>query len=110
MLFHRHDEVRIQNDRISSRRSFLQSLPFAAMAFNSLLWREAISLYAADSKRQDRACILLWMQGGRVNLRHLVRWRTIEITVAQHRSRQPYPGFTSQNIFPSAPALPIVLQ
>ena len=64
MLFHRHDEVRIQNARISSRRSFVQSLPFAALAFNSLRWREAISLYAADSKRQDRACILLWMQGG----------------------------------------------
>lgn len=44
-----------------SRRTFLQT---AAVATAGLGWRGSLAAHADELKRQNRACILLWMAGG----------------------------------------------
>lgn len=46
------------------RRNFLQQLPFFGMAAGALGWADIFAAHAADLRKQRRACILLWMQGG----------------------------------------------
>src|SRR5438105_3584105 len=48
---------------VVSRRGFLRSLATGA-ALAGLRWSDYLSAYADELKKQDRACILLWMAGG----------------------------------------------
>jgi len=62
-LFH-HQHVRFLNRYDLSRRSFLQFVSAGAVAAGTLNFRQLMSLQAAELRKQDRAMILLWMQGG----------------------------------------------
>lgn len=62
-LFH-HQHVRFLNRYDLSRRSFLQFVSAGAVAAGALNFRQLMSLQAEELRKQDRAMILLWMQGG----------------------------------------------
>jgi uncharacterized protein (DUF1501 family) len=46
------------------RRDFLRGITAASIAAGTLSWRDVVALEAAELRKQGRACILLWMQGG----------------------------------------------
>ena len=56
-------DVSIRRGRVL-RRDFLKAIPAAALAAGGLSWQDAMIASAADLRRQGKACILLWMQGG----------------------------------------------
>src|SRR5438105_4921512 len=47
-----------------SRRGFLRWLTAGSAAVTGLRWGDYLSAYADELKKQNRACILLWMAGG----------------------------------------------
>src|SRR3982074_1751862 len=47
-----------------SRRGFLRRLAIGSAAIAGLRWSDYLGAFAAELKKQDRACILLWMAGG----------------------------------------------
>src|SRR5262245_55143400 len=49
--------------RFADRRGFLR-LAAGAGAVAGLRWGDCLGAYADELKKQDRACILLWMAGG----------------------------------------------
>lgn len=55
--------VRTGPDGVLSRRTFLRSAA-AGAALGALGWRDAVSLHAAELRKQGLACILLYMRGG----------------------------------------------
>jgi hypothetical protein len=46
------------------RRDFLKSIPLAGLAAGALSWTDTLSARADDLRKNGKACILLWMQGG----------------------------------------------
>ena len=46
------------------RRTFLQSIPTAAMGTGIFGWANSLAVAATQNKTNHRACILLWMAGG----------------------------------------------
>jgi uncharacterized protein (DUF1501 family) len=60
---HLQSNVSIRRGQVR-RRDFLKVLPAAALAGGALSWQDAMIASAADLRRQGKACILLWMQGG----------------------------------------------
>jgi len=66
MNYHLHHQLDVTLGRNGQlrRRSFLRCLPAAALAAGSLDWRNRLAAQAPQLRRQARACILLWMQGG----------------------------------------------
>jgi uncharacterized protein (DUF1501 family) len=56
--------IRVDARGIVSRRGFLRQLTAGSAAVAGLSWGDAIGAYAAELKKQNRACILLWMAGG----------------------------------------------
>jgi hypothetical protein len=56
--------VRVSADGAVSRRGFLRTLAAGTAIVAGLRWSDCLSAYAAELKKQDRACILLWMAGG----------------------------------------------
>jgi hypothetical protein len=46
------------------RRDFLKALPIAGLAAGALSWNDQITAAADELRKNDMACILLWMQGG----------------------------------------------
>jgi Protein of unknown function (DUF1501) len=64
MLLQRQVELTIDRGRAIRRRDFLYGLSAAAIAAGALPWRDALGFEADELRRQGRACILLWMQGG----------------------------------------------
>ncbi len=50
--------------RSVSRRAFLHTVSAAAWASGTLSFRDVVTVRAEDLKKQGRAMILLWMQGG----------------------------------------------
>jgi hypothetical protein len=60
---HLQSDVSIRRGQVR-RRDFLKVLPAAALAAGALSWQDAMIASAADLRRQGKACILLWMQGG----------------------------------------------
>ncbi|MFO0818452.1 MAG: DUF1501 domain-containing protein [Pirellulales bacterium] len=57
-------QVPMQRNSNVDRRDFLRTLPLGAAAAGLLGWRDMLSLQAATLRKQGKACILLWMQGG----------------------------------------------
>ncbi|HEX4143792.1 MAG TPA: DUF1501 domain-containing protein [Pirellulales bacterium] len=64
MRIERHLELAIGRGGVIRRRDFLRGLSAAALAAGSLTWRDALATEADELRRQGKACILLWMQGG----------------------------------------------
>jgi hypothetical protein len=60
---HLQSDVRIRRGQVC-RRDFLRAVPAAALACGAVSWQDAMIASAADLRRQGKACILLWMQGG----------------------------------------------
>src|SRR6516162_2224683 len=56
-------DLRVDAHGVVSRRGFLRNLA-AGAAVAGLPWSTYLSAYADELKKQDRACILLWMAGG----------------------------------------------
>src|SRR5438105_3126481 len=57
-------KVRIDSRGTVNRRGFLRWATGGATALAGLRWSDCLGAFAADLKKQDRACILLWMAGG----------------------------------------------
>src|SRR5262249_7025047 len=57
-------DVRVNAEGAVSRRGFLRRAAGGAAAVAGLRWADCLSAYADELRRQDRACILLWMAGG----------------------------------------------
>jgi hypothetical protein len=64
MSFFHHQQVRFLNRFDLSRRSFLQYVSAGAVATGTLNFRQLMSVHADELRKQDKAMILLWMQGG----------------------------------------------
>ncbi len=64
MRFQRQIEASIDRRGAIHRRDFLRGTSAAAIAAGTLSWRDALGLEADALRRQGKACILLWMQGG----------------------------------------------
>lgn len=56
-------DVRMTRNAVS-RRAFLHTVSAAAFASGALSFRDVVTVRADDLKKQGRAMILLWMQGG----------------------------------------------
>jgi hypothetical protein len=57
-------DVRVNSRGVVSRRGFLRRLAAGSAAVAGLRWSDYLSVCAAELKKQNRACILLWMAGG----------------------------------------------
>ncbi|HEX3869204.1 MAG TPA: DUF1501 domain-containing protein [Pirellulales bacterium] len=64
MNLRHHLDVTLRRDRVLGRRHFLQGVSAAGLAAGAMNWTDVVSASASDLRRQGRACILLWMQGG----------------------------------------------
>jgi hypothetical protein len=56
--------VHVTSKGAVSRRGFLRRVGAGGAAVAGLRWGERLSAFADDLKKQNRACILLWMAGG----------------------------------------------
>jgi hypothetical protein len=63
MQFHRQSSVQLTRQGWQ-RRDFLKAIAGTAAATGSLTWADQMTASAADLRKQGKACILLWMQGG----------------------------------------------
>ena len=54
----------IGRDRSVSRRHILKGIPAASLAAGAFGWTDWAAVNAEELRRQGKACILLWMQGG----------------------------------------------
>jgi len=61
---HQQWNLAVNRHGVVGRRSLLRGITAAAMATGSLNWVERMAVEAARLRQQNRACILLWMQGG----------------------------------------------
>src|SRR5262245_627835 len=57
-------EVSVGVQGAVSRRGFLRCAAGGASGLAALRWSDCLGAHAAELKKQDRACILLWMAGG----------------------------------------------
>ncbi len=63
MLTHITD-IGLRHQSVVRRRDFLKAITTAGLAAGTLGWRDLMALEATQLRRQGKACILLWMQGG----------------------------------------------
>src|SRR4051794_12793527 len=54
----------VGRDGVVGRRDFLRGVSAASLAAGTASWTDVVSVRASDLRRDGRACILLWMQGG----------------------------------------------
>jgi hypothetical protein len=61
-----HHCVKVKTDRsgVVGRRDFLRGISTAALAAGTLTWADLMTANADELRKQGRACILLYMQGG----------------------------------------------
>jgi len=61
-----HHQLQLQFSRGGQlqRRDFLKSIAGSAAVAGGLTWSDQLTASAADLRKQGKACILLWMQGG----------------------------------------------
>src|SRR5207244_1216408 len=64
MNLHRHLRLAVDRDGVIGRRAFLRGISAASLAAGALSWTDLMSVHAEDLRRRNKACILLWMQGG----------------------------------------------
>jgi Protein of unknown function (DUF1501) len=57
-------DVHVNRDGIYSRRGFVRWLGAGAAGLTGLGWLDWLTLNAAELRRSQKACILLWMAGG----------------------------------------------
>ncbi len=57
-------QAQVAPDGTCHRRQWFRQLGAAALAGGVLGWSDFLSLHAAELKKRNRQCILLWMQGG----------------------------------------------
>jgi uncharacterized protein (DUF1501 family) len=60
----RQTNVQLQRRKIASRREFLRMIPAASIAAGTLSWSDWLAAESSQLRKQGKACILLWMQGG----------------------------------------------
>lgn len=60
---YRETEIAITDRQTMRRRDFLRVIPALGVS-SYLAWPDRLALQAAEMRRQGKACILLWMQGG----------------------------------------------
>lgn len=60
---HRQTEVTMGRAGVVQRRDFLRGVSLAGLG-GALCWNDWLTVHAEDLRKQNRACILLWMQGG----------------------------------------------
>ncbi len=63
-ILRRHVRLSVNRDGVVARRDVLKMLAAGGTAATTLNWRDGLSLQAAELRREHKACILLWMQGG----------------------------------------------
>lgn len=61
---HQVDVAYNRRGHLRGRRDFLRHLGLGSLAAGSLSFTDLMQAEAAEMKRNDKACILLWMQGG----------------------------------------------
>jgi len=61
---HRCVSARTTRDSFVSRRDFLRGISTTALAAGALTWTDMLTAKADELRKQGRACILLYMQGG----------------------------------------------
>lgn len=59
-----HLDVAISRSGRVRRRDFLRGVSAAALAAGAASWTDTVAAQADALRKQNRACILLWMQGG----------------------------------------------
>ena len=64
MTLHLQATVRLTRSGIIRRRDFLKEISAAGLAAGALPWTDVLTASADELRRQGKACILLWMQGG----------------------------------------------
>jgi hypothetical protein len=64
MTLHLQSHVRLTRRGEIRRRDFLRVISATSLAAGALPWTDVVAAHAAELRRQGRACILLWMQGG----------------------------------------------
>lgn len=64
-MYEIHPQSAVQVSRRGlHRRDFLRAIPLAGLAAGTLNWTDMVTVNAAELRKQGKACILLWMQGG----------------------------------------------
>jgi uncharacterized protein (DUF1501 family) len=61
---HLQTNVRLNRSGAVRRRDFLKVISAAGLAAGALPWTDVVTASAAELRKQGKACILLWMQGG----------------------------------------------
>ena len=64
MAFQSLMQVRTGREGVVSRRTFLRNLAVGAAGLGVISWKDAVTLQAAELRKQGMACILLFMNGG----------------------------------------------
>jgi hypothetical protein len=64
MTLHLQSTVRLSRSGSVRRRDFLKVISAASLATGALPWTDVVTASADQLRRQGKACILLWMQGG----------------------------------------------
>ena len=61
---HRCTRLTTGRSGLIGRRDFLRGISVAGMAAGALSWTDMMTAQADEMRRQGKACILLWMNGG----------------------------------------------
>ncbi len=64
MQYHRQTSLKFSSRGQLQRRDFLKAIAGTTAAASGLTWADQMTASAADLRKQGKACILLWMQGG----------------------------------------------
>ena len=100
MRIQRQVELAIDRGGVIHRRDFLRGLSAAAMAAGALSWRDVVGLEADELRRQGKACILLWMQGGPASSKPSAPSRAIPTAARPKPSRPRAAESKSSENFP----------
>ncbi|MBX7168928.1 MAG: DUF1501 domain-containing protein [Pirellulales bacterium] len=63
-LLHRRANVSLKQGQVLGRRDFLRGVSLAGLAAGTLSWTDLMAVHARELRSRNKACILLWMQGG----------------------------------------------
>src|SRR5262245_61876786 len=87
-----------------SRRGFLRTAGVGMLGAAGLGWVEFLTAHADELRESHKACILLWMAGGRVNLRLSTPSRARKRKDRRRRNRLARRASPSLNTGPRQPA------